>query len=324
MSGAAGGAVVGGGGSVAAVIAPADMEFAPAAAGAPVDIPFVKDCARDCGDKGGADAAGVETPGIDGPPTPTAGAPGWRGGGAGPVGRAGDAGSPRGLPIAVVAGMGDVVLRSGSGAPCAPRGPLAARVFGEGGCLPPPGSEVPIAPLGSPITDEGSSDGEFRSSAATRRGGGRASRLTPCSFSQARASPPMVTSSMRCVASMILDIAVAPALEALAFFSAMTAFTAATLASISPGPDRIWSISLLPEWAMSRNLSRKLFTASVTRSLWRLLTSHCSATVARRCAPRQWRSIRSSAVRPRFTANRDRSFWRSRASLCFICPAWRQ
>ncbi|RFZ63583.1 hypothetical protein DE4576_04610 [Mycobacterium marinum] len=43
MSGAAGGAVVGGGGSVAAVIAPADMECAPAAAGAPVDIPFVKD-----------------------------------------------------------------------------------------------------------------------------------------------------------------------------------------------------------------------------------------------------------------------------------------
>lgn len=104
MSGAAGGAVVGGGGSVAAVIAPADMEFAPAAAGAPVDIPFVKDCARDCGDKGGADAAGVETPGIDGPPTPTAGAPGWRGEGAGvkPVGDAGAPGSPRIAPPNVV------------------------------------------------------------------------------------------------------------------------------------------------------------------------------------------------------------------------------
>ncbi|BBC66282.1 hypothetical protein MMRN_31780 [Mycobacterium marinum] len=41
MSGAAG-ERSSGRGSVAAVIAPADMEFAPAAAGAPVDIPFVK------------------------------------------------------------------------------------------------------------------------------------------------------------------------------------------------------------------------------------------------------------------------------------------
>ncbi|CAM4432958.1 hypothetical protein MYBA111488_19925 [Mycobacterium basiliense] len=42
-TGAAGGAMVGGGGSPAAAIAPADKDCAPAAAGAPVDIPVLKD-----------------------------------------------------------------------------------------------------------------------------------------------------------------------------------------------------------------------------------------------------------------------------------------
>lgn len=74
------------------------------------------------------------------------------------------------------------------------------------------------------------------SSAVTGRGRAGASRLTPWSRNQVWASPPMVSSNTRCVASIMLDIAVAPTWSAMAFDCSMTAFTAATLASIGPLP----------------------------------------------------------------------------------------
>ncbi|CKP55525.1 Uncharacterised protein [Mycobacterium tuberculosis] len=43
----------------------------------------------------------------------------------------------------------------------------------------------------------------------------------------------------------MLDIAVAPTWSAMAFDCSMTAFTAATLASIGPLPARIWLILLI-------------------------------------------------------------------------------
>ncbi|COX11462.1 Uncharacterised protein [Mycobacterium tuberculosis] len=46
--------------------------------------------------------------------------------------------------------------------------------------------------------------------------------------------------------------------------------------------------------------------------------------VASRCSPRQYRSNKSSAVRPWFTANRDRSLRRSLASLRLSWAALRQ
>lgn len=193
MSGATGGAVVGGGGSVAAVIAPADMEFAPAAAGAPVDIPFVKDCARDCGDKGGADAAGVETPGIDGPPTPTAGAPGWRGGGASGGGvLPGGKGfcSPWGPPYGDAGSEPDGV--SPPDVPDGVNGPPYASAGGGS-----TGVSVPdVAPgvRGPPYANAGG-EGSLTFSAENGRDGGGSSRFTSCACSHVRALPPIVASS---------------------------------------------------------------------------------------------------------------------------------
>lgn len=240
MSGAAGGAAVGGGGSVAAVIAPADMECAPAAVGAPVDIPFVKDCARDCGDKGGADAAGVETPGIDGPPTPTAGAPGWRGGGA-----SGGGVLPGGIglgPVRASPTTNDVCAVVGAGTSAAsPLGLVRALLTNEVAGAGSSGGIVWGIVWALPTNDcvDGELGWETKSSAVTGSDGGGASRFAPCSRNHVRALPPMVASRTRCVASMIFDNAVVPALAALPFFSAMTAFTAATFAPVDPLPDRI-------------------------------------------------------------------------------------
>ncbi|CKO91986.1 Conserved exported protein of uncharacterised function [Mycobacterium tuberculosis] len=79
-------------------------------------------------------------------------------------------------------------------------------------------------------------------SACAPAAAGGVSRLTPWSRNQVWASPPMVSSNTRCVASIMLDIAVAPTWSAMAFDCSMTAFTAATLASIGPLPARIWLI----------------------------------------------------------------------------------
>ncbi|WP_435673523.1 hypothetical protein [Mycobacterium tuberculosis] len=79
--GVVGGGAGGGRGSVAACSAPADSACAPAAAGVPVVIPVVNDWPNDCGDNGAVAAAGgMPAAGTDGPPTPTAGALGGRGG----------------------------------------------------------------------------------------------------------------------------------------------------------------------------------------------------------------------------------------------------
>ncbi len=81
--GVVGGGAGGGRGSVAACTTPADSACAPAAAGVPVVIPVVNDWPNDCGDNGAVAAAaagGMPAAGTDGPPTPTAGALGGRGG----------------------------------------------------------------------------------------------------------------------------------------------------------------------------------------------------------------------------------------------------
>ncbi|KEP38740.1 hypothetical protein MKSMC1_61210 [Mycobacterium kansasii] len=67
----------------------------------------------------------------------------------------------------------------------------------------------------------------------------------------------MVTSSTRWVASTRLDIAIPAALAAVAFLVAMTAFTAPTFDSVDPLPEMIWSISSLPDFAISVSRSRK-------------------------------------------------------------------
>ncbi|VBA40290.1 hypothetical protein LAUMK13_02987 [Mycobacterium innocens] len=261
---------------MAAWIVPSDNDCAPAAAGSPVIIPVANDWLRDCGDKGAAAAAkgppvavGAEMPGVEGPPTTIAGVPGGNGGATVPTG-----GGPAGtLPTPNAASDADAAPRPpGGGASGTLPTPNATGDSGDTPSLPAGDCAPGTLPL--PKAACASGDGESKSSAVIGRDGGGLSRFTPCSRSHLRASPPMVASSTRCVASTMLDIAFAPAWDALAFFSTITAFTAATLASVDPLPDRIRSISALPDSAISLSRSRKWLTASATRSLCSLFTWH--------------------------------------------------
>ncbi|KAA1241572.1 hypothetical protein F0Q45_26465, partial [Mycobacterium simiae] len=65
---------------------------------APVIIPVVNDWLNDCGESGAPAAAGGETPGNDGLPTPTAEALGGNDVGPTVLGSAGGPGIPRGPP----------------------------------------------------------------------------------------------------------------------------------------------------------------------------------------------------------------------------------
>ncbi len=182
--------------------------------------------------------------GTDGPPTPTAGALGALGGNGDetvPAGGGPGVGEPPPNPEAV----GDTVgapppggdgLRSGETLPNAEgAGGITGSMRpgdGSGGDEAPPNAEASGETVG----------GEVKSSAVIGRGRGGVSRVTPWSRSQVWASPPMVSSSTRCVASIMFDIAVLPALAASVFARSMTAFTAVTLASIGSLPARIWLI----------------------------------------------------------------------------------
>ncbi len=178
--------------------------------------------------------------GTDGPPTPTAGALGGKGGA---TGHGGGAGTPRGLPTAGDAGGPAGMPASDSDAVETPRGPLTAGDAGEPAAIPVSGNGASDPPRGAPTAgavDEARD--KFKSSAVIGRGRGGLSRFTPWSRNQARASPPTVALSTHCVASIMLDMAVAPTWSAMAFDCAMTAFTAVTFASIESLPARIWSI----------------------------------------------------------------------------------
>ncbi|POY10458.1 hypothetical protein C3476_28775 [Mycobacterium kansasii] len=204
-------------------------------------MPVVNDWLNDCGDSGAVAAAGdagAETPGTDGPPI--AGTPGG-GEGVTVLGVCGTPGTWPGPSGGTIGESGGSLTRAGTWpAPC-------TGAFGDNrGSLTSAGAGAGVAGTwAAPCI--GGSCRESKSWVVSGREGGGPSRFTPWSRSHVRASPPMVASSTRCVASIMFDMAFAAACAALAFFSAMTEFIAAILATVDSLLDKIRSISSLPE-----------------------------------------------------------------------------